>query len=212
MSVDRTPEPKPAEKTHEASDASVLVPALARLGLSVGVFGATFFVIAIVLTMLFSPDRFPVRVGEKTVRLHELEAEEKRLIAEKADLLEERKKILADTDAPVLHQVQKLRALMPPVGSALLRIEEVRRSFAVGSHDPISLPQISFREQDAAVRISGEVRDVNNASMQILASFVDELRALPSIESVSEPEYTSEPLPEGGTLSRFSITLRLAHE
>lgn len=191
---------------------AVLVPALARLGVSVGVFGGAFFLIALVLTMLFSPDRFPVHVGDKTVRLHELEAEEKDLIATKANLMSERQKILADSDAPVLHQVEKLRALTSPIGSALLGVEDVRQRFRTVSSDPISLPGISFDGQVNVLKLSGDVRDAGGRSMQILASFVDELRTLPFFESVSEPEYKAEPLQGGGTLSRFSITLRFAHE
>lgn len=212
MASNSSVQPKSAPTNPDPEDTHVLLPAIARLGVSVGVFGGTFFVIAVIVTMLFSPDRFPVRVGDKTVRLHELEAEEKSLIVKKADLMEERKKILADSDAPVLHQVEKLRALTSPVGSALLSIEDVRHSFRIGSTDPISLPGISFSSEANAITLVGDVRDPSGRSMQILASFVDELRAIESFASVSEPEYKAEPLKDGGTLSHFSLTLRFPHE
>lgn len=212
MASNTSAQPKSAPTTTDTNNTPVLLPAIARLGVPVGIFGATFFVIAVILTMLFSPDRFPVRVGDKTVRLHELEAEEKNLVIKKADLMEERKKILADSDAPVLHQVEKLRALTSPVGSALLSIEDVRRSFRIGNADPISLPGIAFSSETNAIILSGDVRDAGGRSMQILASFVDELRAVESFESVSEPEYKSEPLPDGGTSSHFSLTLRFRNE
>ncbi len=205
-------EPVLAEKPADLHSSSVILPALARLGVSVGIFGITFFIITLILTLLFSPDRFPVRVGEKTVRLHELEAEEKRLKILQADLLQERQKILADSDAPILRQVEKLRTLITPVGSVLLSIEDVRQSFRVGMGDPISLPYVKFDATANALVLSGEVRDASGRSMQILSSFVDELRALPACESVSEPEYLSELLPDGGTVSRFSLTLRFPHE
>lgn len=212
MASNSSVQPKSAPINTDQTDTPVLLPAVARLGVPVGIFGGAFFVIAVILTMLFSPDRFPVRVGDKTVRLHELEAEEKTLIVTKADLMEERKKILADSDAPVLHQVEKLRALTSPVGSALLSIEDVRRSFRIGNADPISLPGIAFSGETNAITLSGDVRDAGGRSMQILASFVDELRAIEAFESVSEPEYKSDPLPDGGTSSHFSLTLRFRHE
>lgn len=212
MASNSSVQPKSAPTNTDPKDTPVLLPAIARLGVPVGIFGGTFFVIAVILTMLFSPDRFPVRVGDKTVRLHELEAEEKSLIVKKADLMEERKKILADSDAPVLHQVEKLRALTSPVGAALLSVEDVRRSFRIGDADPISLPDIAFSSETNAITLSGDVRDAGGRSMQILASFVDELRAIESFESVSEPEYKSEPLPDGGTSSHFSLTLRFPNE
>lgn len=212
MSSDRTTEPKPAEKTVDTKDGAVLVPAIARLGLPVGIFGATFFLIALSLTMLFSPDRFPVRVGDKTVRLHELESEEKGLQNKKAELTEERRRILADSDAPVLHQVERLRSEMSPVGSAMLSVEDVRRSFRSPSADPISLPGVFFDGTANALVLDGEIRDTGGRSMQLLATFVDELRAIPDFVSVSEPEYTSEPLPGGGSLSKFTLTLRFHRE
>lgn len=212
MPLDRSTQPKPADKHVVPHEGPVLLPAIARLGLPVGIFGATFFLIAVVLTMLFSPDRFPVRVGDKTVRLHDLESEEKSLQNKKAELMEERRKILADSDAPVLHQVERLRSAMSPVGAGMLSVEDVRRSFRSPSADPISLPGVSFDGTANALVLHGEVRDTGGRSMQLLATFVDELRAIPDFDSVSEPEYTSEPLPGGGSLSTFTLTLRFHRE
>lgn len=212
MAFNRFNEPKQAEEFAQTKSGSVLMPAIARLGVPVGVFGLSFFVITVLLTLLLSPDRFPVRVGDKTVRLYDLETEEKSLKAKQADLLEERQKILADSEAPVLHQVEKLRSSILPVGSAMLSIEDVRRSFRAGTSDPISFPGVMFDATANTLTLVGEVRDAGGRSMQILASLVDELRVIAAFESVSEPEYVSELLAGGGTVSRFSITLRFFHE
>ncbi len=208
MPTDPSPQPIKAENIVSGSGRSVLVSTAAKLGVPIGVFGVTFFLIALALTIVFSPDRFPVRVGDKTVRLYELESEEKNLKVRHADLLEERQKILANADAPVLAQIGKLRTLTTPVGSAMLRVDDVRRSFRTPSHDPISLPGVTFDAEARTLTLTGDVRDPGGRSMQILASFIDELREIAIVESVSEPEYTSEPLPLGGTLSHFSVTLR----
>ena len=212
MALNRTTEPKQVDNVASLASDPVLIPAISRLGVPVGIFGVTFLLIALMLTLLFSPDRFPVRVGDKTVRLYELEDEERSLKMQQVHLLEARQKILADTDAPVLQQVAKLRSLMLPVGSAMLSIEEVRRSFRVGTSDPIALPGVSFDASSYALVLDGQVRDTGGRSMQILASFVDELRDIPVFDSVSEPEYSSDPLADGGTLSHFTITLRFHHE
>jgi hypothetical protein len=196
-------EPKTAPQT----DAAVLLPALSKLGVPVGIFGAAFFVIAVVITLLFSPDRFPVRAGDKTVRLYDLESEERALKSRKAELLETRQKILGSSEATILRQVEKLRADITPVGTVLLGIETVRASFKAAGNDPISIPQVNF--DGTHLTIGGEVRDSSGRSMQVLASFVDELRALGAVTSVSEPEYKTNTLPDGTTVSPFTITLTL---
>ncbi len=212
MSQSPSTELEIAKKPLDTPGSLVLIPAIGRLGVPVGIFGITFFLIAITLTLVFSPDRFPVRVGDKTVRLHELEAEEKSLKLTQVDLMKERQKILADADAPVLDQIAKLRTQTVPVGSAMLAVENVRWSFHAGMSDPISLPTVTFDAAAHTLMLGGDVRDAAGRSMQILATFIDELRALPNFESVSEPEYLSEPLPDGGTVSRFSLILRFPHE
>jgi hypothetical protein len=126
--------------------------------------------------------------------------------------LEERRNILANSDAPVLRQVEKLRGETSPIGAAMLAIEDIRKSFKTPNSDPISLPGVQYDHEKNALTIEGDVRDPSGRSMQILATFVDELRAHAIFESVSEPEYESEPLKEGGTRSPFILTLRFPHE
>jgi hypothetical protein len=55
--------------------------------------------------------------------------------------------------------------------------------------------------------IGGEVRDPQGRSVQLLGSFVDGLRGIPLIQSVTEPEYRSDPVPSGGTVSPFTLSL-----
>lgn len=212
MSPSPYAQPKQVENVRSPVSGPVLIPAIARLGLPIGIFGIAFLLIALSLTILFSPDRFPVRIGDKTVRLHDLESEGKSLTGQQADLLEQRQKILADSDAPILRQVKKLRSLLLPVGAAMLSIEDVRRSFSTGTTDPISLPGVTFDASKNALSLSGEVQDSSGRSMQILASFVDELRDITAFDSISEPEYVSRQLPDGRTVSPFTLTLRFHHE
>lgn len=188
---------------------SVLLPAIARLGISILIFGAVFCLMSIGLTSVVSPDRFPVKVGENTVRVADLEEEERRLKVKYAELIEARVTLLNNSDAPVLRQVEALRSGVSPVGSVLLGIEDVRRSFRVADADPIAIPTVNFSFERRTVTLGGEVQDAAGRSMQILASFVDGLRAIPSVASVSEPEYRMTTLQDGGTSSPFTITVGL---
>lgn len=173
------------------------------------IFGAVFCLMSVALTYVVSPDRFPVKVGENTVRLKDLEDEERRLKAAYAELTEARARLLQSADAPVLRQVETLRSMVVPIGSVLLGIEDVRRGFRIADADPVALSTVRYDGERRSVAIGGDVRDTAGRSMQILASFVDGLRSLPSVASVSEPEYRATPLTGGGTSSPFAVTLIL---
>ncbi len=203
-------EPKPAAETTPTMGESSVLKTVERLGVSVAIFGAVFLVIALAITMVVSPDRFPVRLGDSIVRLSELQAEEVKLKRMKGDLLEERQKLLQDSNVPVLHQVEKLRQDILPVGSVMLAIEDVRKSFKVGTSDPIALPDIQFQSDTGKLVLTGLVRERSGQSLQILASFVDGLRRIPLLESVTEPEYIQNTEDEW-YVSPFTITLTLHH-
>lgn len=205
-----SPSPKKAALLRSPSPDPVLVSAIRRMGLPLFIFGSIFFLISVALQFIVSPDRFPVRMGDKTVPLIELEEEEKRLRSRQAELLETRARILASSNAPVLLRVERLREDILPVGAALLAVEDMRSSFGTGGADPIALARIDFAEEK--IVLGGDVRDTAGRSIQILASFVDGLRTIPFLSSVSEPEYRADPLDGGGTIAPFSLTLTLRHD
>ncbi len=182
---------------------------LERLGFSALIFGIVFFAATVAITLLLSPDRFPVRIGDRVVRLIDLEAEQKALLVEKVEL-EAGHDVSLDSRAPVLHQLSLLKPRITPVGTVLLAIDDVRVRFRTESVDPISLPRISVTS-GTVITLGGEVRDSNGSTMRTLASFVDGLRAIPSVLSVSEPEYSEKKDAAGIGISPFSITLTLPH-
>ncbi|MFA5800317.1 MAG: hypothetical protein WC840_05170 [Candidatus Peribacteraceae bacterium] len=187
----------------------VLLPALGRLGVPLCVFGAVFLLATVLLTVLLTPDRFPVRLGDRIVRIRDLESEEKALVSRQAELLSAREKLGSESRSPVLHEVMKLKKDILPVGPALLSIDDVRRSFASRDADPISLPQVEVRGEEGKILLSGEARSDSGRSIQLLARFVDSLRASPLFQSVSEPEYKQVNAPDGTTVSPFSLTITL---
>ncbi len=209
------PEPKPATdvRTETSSDTpkGVLLPAVSTLGLSMFVFGAVFFLSTLLVTLFITPDRFPVRMGEQILQVKDLESEQQRLAARKADLLTLRTQLTADIKSPVLHQVARLKGDFFPVGKILNAIEQVRQSFKSSSADPISFPSVEVSGTEGKILLSGAVRDPDGRSIQLLASFIDGLRALPNVQSVSEPEYAQHPDANETTVSPFSITIVLKH-
>lgn len=210
-------QPKQADSTPtspagEVRSSGVLLPAISHLGLPAAVFGGVFLVLTVVLIALTSPDRFPVRIGDKIVRLSTLEAEAQSLHERETAIQREREALKNESSAPVLHDVLRLREDMYPVGRALLAIDGVRRGFATAAADPISLPTVLISGSGGMITLGGEVRDENGRSMQLLASFVDGLRALPMAKTVTEPEYREIGTQDGVSVSPFRITITLLHD
>lgn len=185
----------------------VILPAVSRLGLSVTVFGASFLILILVVTSLIAPDRFPVHLKDRTVRLADLTEEQDRLESEYATLVAARTTLEQRVQAPILKQIDALQKDNMPLGAVLMKIDEVRKSFDVGSQAAIALPQVSFDAGKATLIIGGDVRDPQGRSVQLLASFVDGLRSIPLIQSVTEPEYRSDAIPSGGSVSPFTLSL-----
>ncbi len=195
------------QKTVRPSE--VLLPAMERLGIPVFLFGVVFLLAMFLLTLVVRPDRFPVRVGDKVLRLSDLAEEQRILLSQKVDL-EVRADPLSAARAPVLRQVTDLRRSFSPVGRVLLSIDDVRAAFTTKESDPISLPSVSVSGSGSVIVLGGEVRG-QGGSMQILASFIDGLRAISVVESVTEPEYKEYHNTDGTVSSPFSITLTLRH-
>ncbi len=204
------PEQAPSVDTH--AEDPVFLSAVRRLGMPFLIFGATFLLLVIGITYLITPDRFPVYVGDKAVRLSDLEQEEATLQAKKAALQEKSRALDSNNKAPVLQRIADVQKNIVPVGRVLVHIEEVRAGFTTSSSDPISLPRVDIHGTDGSITLGGTVMDPGGRSMQILASFVDGIRAIPMVETVTEPEYISRPRKEGGTESPFVVTLKLRHE
>ena len=202
--------PESTPKSHEdAATKRAFLPAFERLALPALIFGLLFFMATFGITMLLTPDRFPVRIGDRVVRLIDLETEQRALLVEKVEL-ETNHDVSLDSRAPVLRQLAMLKPRVTPVGAALLAIDDVRLRFRTPTVDPISLPRV-FVASGTVIRIGGEVRDMGGSTMRTLASFVDGLRTIPFVLSVSEPEYSERKDADGTTVSPFVITLTLPH-
>lgn len=201
-------EPESADGTlHKEPQESVLVPAMARLGVPVCIFGVLFLLCVWGITFLTSPDRFPVHTGDATVRLKDLESRIQLLTEQKVNLEHARQKLQTKEKAPVLLQAMSLSDTVVPVGDIFLSLEEARSRFSRAPDALITLPRIEYA--NGTLVLGGDVTDISGRSMQILADFVDSVRSIPGVISVSEPEYVSHPRASGGFVSPFTLTLTL---
>ncbi len=186
-----------------------LLQALENLAVPLSVFGGVFLIGMIGLSVLFSPGRFPVRLGERMVRFRDLQTEEQLLIARQQELLKERARVLSLTPAPTLAHIASLRAERPPVLPALVALETARREMMTAGRENIVIHGTFYDASDGRLRVEGDAFDADGGSIRMLALFVDTLRASSSFASVSEPEYREVRDGSGVVSSPFVLTLRL---
>lgn len=209
--------PSAHNKPANSAGQHILLPAVARIGVSMLIFGTLFLILSFGLTYLVSPDRFPVHVGDSIVRLSALQQEELALQKRHAALLDERAALLQNSDAPVLIQVAALRTSIDDIGALLLEVDGVRRIFQTDSSDPISIPEVTYDGDTHVLTLGGTVTDPSGRSVSILSRFVDALRDIPRLQSTEKqrvsdpPSYTQEALPNSGSVSTFVLRITL-HE
>lgn len=188
---------------------SALLAAVQRMAVPVLVFGTVFFGAMLLLRYLASPDRFPVRVGDKVVRLQDLAAEESALRERERALLAERASLDEQMPTPVLHQVATFHKDDVAIVHALNAVEQARAGFALSGDNPVQVTRVWFARQERRLALAGKVADPAGRSMHVLASFVDALRSSRAFANVSEPEYTQQTQPDGIGISPFSLSLSL---
>lgn len=190
-----------------------LKKASGRLAVPVFVFGLTYAVAMVGVALLTSPERFPVRLGQSdVVKLGDLEQEESKLLARQAELRKLQSEIDSQVPMPVLRQVRALSADRAPVGRGLASINQILESFRMGQFEAVTLSSVEYDSAAGALTITGQSRDQQERSIQVLASFIDSLRALDVFSSVQEPEYAQQMASDGMNVSPFSITLAFAHD
>lgn len=192
----------------ERADPHPFLSALYRLGMPMSIFGGVFLVLVLVLTQLFSVDRFPVRVGERTVRFADLLKEVHALEDELRTLKNQSADVRGLTPTPVLNTVQSIRSTFMAPGNAIVTIHQLTER-AASNGESVQIDQITFNGDDASVTLFGQVID-ETRSPAILASFVDALRASEMFSQVSEPEYQVIELSDGQKATPFLLTLIIA--
>lgn len=168
------------------------------------VFSATLLVGAILLLVILTPGRFPVQSGTKLLHFSDLTSERDALRAEHEKLLAEENRVTSLTPTPMLNRIFSIRT---EHGAGALRaigaFEEVVQSFEVSKSNAVSIDFLHATL--TSLSVSGNVRDNQGRSTQLLASFIDRLRESGSFTSVSEPEYQQTRGQDGSFVSPFAI-------
>lgn len=130
-----------------------------------------------------------------------------------------------DLQAKIADAEMKRSALVTP-GREGLHAEMVRRKTAAVSPlrarsdiastaarmvlqipDAVHVSALHFSPLAGSLALSGTVRSVGPRSMTVLAQFVDSLRSLPWVSSVTLPRFSREEDPQHGVFSPFAFQL-----
>ena len=118
-------------------------------------------------------------------------------------------------DKLVLPLQDKLYARMKVERQSLPSAEDVRRALRAAATtssdvpDAITLQTYSYDRTTKTVSLSGDVSKVGPRSMTVLATFVDNVAALPVVSSVVRPSFERAQTSDGSWHSPFSMTLTL---
>ncbi|MFH0769795.1 MAG: hypothetical protein V1926_00275 [Candidatus Peregrinibacteria bacterium] len=90
---------------------------------------------------------------------------------------------------------------------ARAEIEAVAARMVLQTPDAVHLSSLHFFPLTRCVELAGSVHSVGPRSMTVLAQFVETLRSLPWVSSVTLPRFAREEDPEHGTFSPFVFQL-----
>lgn len=199
-------EPQAAEAVMELPTVGAqLLSAMHRLGVPTALFGGTFALAMFGMQFLVTPDRFPVRVGDKVVQLSQLLSERAAIQSVQAQLLSQDARDTA-VPTPVIQQVRALKGSAQPVSSAIYALD---RTIARIGRTTASVTVDQLSCDGKTIRLSGTVEDKDGKAIESLASFVDALRERSDFASVSEPEYAQTLQGDGSAIASFSLLLTL---
>ena len=117
----------------------------------------------------------------------------------------ERIAALAKVSSLLSDQLATVRAKHPRLGDVLMAVVLTTQKVSVLGRTSLQITAIQIDQ--GALRIEGVAVDPGDQSQNVLSSFIDLLRAQPSILRVTEPEYRRTDLPDGSSSSPFTITL-----
>lgn len=198
MPIQSSIKPKEPEKMP-----SQIEQLLGRLGAPACIFSGTLFALVLLLSIIMAPERFPIHLQGNVVQIKELKTEVRRLKTLEASLREQRLHMKSDDASVLSSALATAKASILPVGRIFMEVERTRAMFG----DAIALPHVVWTGNIKTLVIGGVLKDPNGRSIQLLAAFVDGLRAIEGVVSVSEPEYTTSREPSGVSTTPFQLTI-----
>ncbi|MDD3896254.1 MAG: hypothetical protein PHU04_00195 [Candidatus Peribacteraceae bacterium] len=170
------------------------------------------FVLTGVLTasrIFFLPSLTHVKVAGEERDIQGIRAYHTQLMAQLSDTESRR----MDLILPI--QNEQYRALLASKQSApdflalRQRMQGIASQFADGETPVIFFSDMRLREQERLLEVSGEVRNIGQRSMTVLAQFVEAVQELPLVADVQNPRFTRSFSDEKGDFSPFTILITL---
>jgi hypothetical protein len=197
------------------SDVSVPFPASARLRFAdlMARTGVPFFLFSATLTMLLLFSWLMLLPRITKVEVSGTARDPAEMLAYKSQLVAE---IVADEQARrdavlMLHDADYDRlktAKETPLSFENIRSAIFSQAASLGEKNAVTVGNLTYDLAGKSVRLQGDVRNVASRSMTVLAQFVEAVRALPFVASLTPPPFAREEGPDGPH-SSFDFTFRL---
>lgn len=170
-------------------------------------FSGVLALLLLISEVAWLPRMTRIEVGGVERSLPELEAYRRDLQARITQAEDERDAFLLPVrDIPFLQATAWKQAQ-----EDLVSLEESLRRAATKLADPaeVVFASIELRPVDKQLVVKGDVRGVGPGSMTMLAQFLEEVKRLPSVESLTPPSFVRVDDPTIGFHSPFTFTVTL---
>ena len=189
--------------------ASSLSKRVHRMLFSFAVFS---FVLASVLlaSRIFLLPRFTqMQVAGEKRDIHELRAYHSTLVAQLSDAEAHRMDLLLPVQNEQYRALIATKQRSPDFLSVRQRLQNVAMQFSDGEKQVVFFTAMSLHENARTVEVQGEVRNVGQRSMTVLAQFVEAVHALPLVADVTNPRFTRSYTSAQEPFSPFTILITL---
>ncbi len=180
-----------------------------RILFSFAVFSFVLTGVLAVSRTFFLPSLTHVKVAGEERNIQEIRAYHKQLTAQLLEAESRRMDLLLPIQNEQYRPLLAGKQLAPDFLALQQRMQNVASQFATGGAPVIFFSDMRLRERERFLEVGGEVRNVGQRSMTVLAQFVEAVHALPFVADIQNPRFTRSFSAEKGDFSPFTIRITL---
>jgi len=150
-----------------------------------------------------------VKVAGEERDIQEIRDYHNRLTAQLADAETRRMDLMLPIQNEQYRALLAKKQHMPDFLTIRQRLQNVALQFADGETSVVFFSDMRLREREQFMEVTGEVRNVGQRSMTVLAQFIEAVHALPIVADVQNPRFTRSSSKEKGDFSPFTIRITL---
>ena len=195
--------------TNDSTQAKHSLTGMYRILLSFTIFSFVLAGALLASRTFLLPKLTHVKVAGEERDIQEIRAYHKRLVAQLSDAEEQRMDLMFPIQNEQYRALLAAKQRAPDFLALKDRLQNVAQQFADGGTQSIFFSDMRLRERERLLEVTGEVRNVGQRSMTVLAQFVEAVHALPIVADVQNPRFTRSSSAEKGDFSPFTIRITL---